>query len=90
MEKPVDACNIKMIIEFATAVCAALAAILWFISAWWGHFPFTNTPMGLVERYLTLQARFNGAGAVCAGLAAPLQLSLAERLHIFPICRAFS
>jgi len=43
--------------------------------------------MDLVERYLKWQAYFNAFAALCAGLAALMQLVVSAAM---PVCRAFA
>jgi hypothetical protein len=82
-----DICDVKKMLEILTAVLALGAAGLWFAAARAGWFPFLGTPMDLVERYLKWQAAFNAFAAMCAGLAAVMQLVVSAYM---PVCRAFS
>jgi hypothetical protein len=78
-------CQIKPWVEVLAALFAIGAAAWWGVSVYWGWFPFLNTPMADVQRFLTHQGRCNAAAAGCAAIAALLQLSLTY----FPSCRAF-
>jgi hypothetical protein len=78
-------CHLKDVVTILSAIFALLAAISWAVVAYWGWFEFGNTPMANLDIYLKWQARWNAVAAVCAAVAASLQLSL----HWFPLCRAF-
>jgi hypothetical protein len=78
-------CEIKDVLGFVGASGALLAAGFWFYASWVGRFTFTETPMGLVNRHLNAQARFNALAAFCAGIAALCQLTITY----LPVCRAF-
>ena len=78
-------CHLKDIVTYSSSGFALAAAIAWLVVAYWGWFDFRNTPLDKLDRYMKWQARCNAIAAVCAAIAALMQLSLAW----FPVCRAF-
>jgi hypothetical protein len=73
-------CHLKEGLEFLMPLFAVAAAIFWFASAGIGF--------RLFERYLKWQASsFNAVAALCAGIAALIQLAIT---YFLPLCRAFA
>jgi hypothetical protein len=76
-------CQLKTMFEVLTAVLAIGAAGWWFAAAWVSRQPPTWASLDTVARK---QAIYNGIAAMCAGLAAILQLVTTA---FMPVCRAF-
>jgi hypothetical protein len=81
-----EICDVKKLLEVLIAVFAFSAALFWFLVAWAAWFPYFTTPFELIERYLKWQAIFNGIAAICAAIAAIMQLVVSWYM---PVCRAF-
>jgi hypothetical protein len=77
-------CELKTALEVLTALLAIAAAGWWFAAAWVSRSPPTWDSLDRVAR---LQAIFNGIAALCAGVAAILQLITTA---FMPVCRAFA
>jgi hypothetical protein len=77
-------CEIKTAFEVLTALLAIAAAGWWFAAAWVSRSAPTWDSLNRVAR---LQATYNGIAALCAGLAAILQLITTA---FTPVCRAFA
>ena len=78
-------CDVKSTCEILSALFALGAAIFWFYASWISRGSFLATPMMELDRVLKLQARYNAIAAVCAALAALLQIVVTR----MPVCRAF-
>jgi len=62
----------KTFLDMSLVVFAALAAVLWLLSARAGSFSFMGTPMDEIEKHLTRQARLNSYAAAASCVAALL------------------
>jgi hypothetical protein len=80
-------CDVKTGCEILSAVLAFLAAGFWFYSSWIARGSFLQTVIAEYDRVVTAQARYNAIAALCAGLAAILQIIV---VGFMPVCRAFA
>jgi len=81
----IDQCLIKSICEWIGAGFAFGAAGFWFYASWIARKSMLQSIMAEYDRTLVLQARYNAIAALCAGLAALLQIAILN----LPVCRAF-
>jgi hypothetical protein len=81
-----DTCVVKSVFEFFGAAFALGAAGSWFGASWIARGSMLNTAIQAYDRILMLQARYNAIAALCAGVAAVLQLIVLW----MPVCRAFA
>jgi hypothetical protein len=63
------------------------AAAFWFYASWISRGTFTKTIIDELDRIFQRQAQCNAIAALCAGLAAMLQIIV---VWFMPVCRAFA
>jgi hypothetical protein len=80
-------CVFKHGCEIASAVLAFAAAASWFYASWIGRASFLKTAIDDFDQILRAQARYNSIAALCAGVAALLQI---WTIGFAPACRAFA
>jgi bifunctional non-homologous end joining protein LigD len=78
-------CPLKTVAEIASAIFGLAAAGFWFYASWIGRGSLTATPIALLDKMFTLQARNNAIAAFCAAVASILLVVI----WFMPVCRAF-